>query len=1846
MKGAWGIISVICLGLSFGVIPAFAQTENPIIFPTAFSESDRTGHVLDTFVFQFSRDDTSTGTWLIKSDNCRINSSNIKHSGLFTWQATSIDEGKTCAVIVRHTGNDQAARPFNLHIHDSHVQVRTDISEGQVPPSLSDFLPEDPDENSSDPVSKYTITTFSATNIQRNEQLDLFEEIVNSLDEETGDFSRSLACDAIRDGNEFAEFGFIWRFEDSDSAASVFSVMRIHNDENCNQMPTFDSEYDADIFVGDTIPSLADTVNNPDHPSDPISRYNITDRGTEPSLPDYIVESLDPNTGEFTTPFLCASIGSNVVREFSFDWTFADGTGTYTAPGMIRVTNGDACTFKNYGSDLLVGQIPPPLSDSTPNFEDSDPATSYSIDQGNLPDPLPDYIVESLDPNTGEFSAPFLCASFGADAQREFRFSWTFTDGTDESTQLGIMNVANTKECIVTTYASDLLEGDIPPPFSPLIPNFEGPNLVPTYNITDRGVPAPGLPQYIVDSLDPNTGEFSAPFRCDAFFTDPDSPSDTLTYLFLWTFENSNVDSSGNQFASMTLHENEDCNDIPTFTSYNSTVSEGQIPLSLSSAVINPDLVQGDPISIYRIKSGDLPQSFIDSLNANSEFADHGTFDSFSFDTVSTQQGSRDFEFVWTFEDGTGESGNQNGTLTVDNMNQAPTIDDPISNFPSFLRTNEPVSFRLSGTDLDDDALIWDISSPDFGASIDQDGIFSWTPLEQHVGMNEFTFTLTDSVLTAVPRSHTFDVRIPPTIVEYRETVSENGPIPSLSSVVTNPDANLADAPSIYRIKSGNLPESIMNSLIENNGRFDTTFPFNTTNNAQGSRVFEFVWTFEGNTGESSNQTGIITVNNMNRAPTIDPITDINTEPHVGETVEYDLRGTDPDDDDLIWDISSPDLGATIDQEGIFSWTPLDVHAGVQELTFTLTDSIALPVTTSVTFTVDQNNLPTFTRYDQTVSEGQPFLPLSSAVTNPEESSPDPVSIYRIKSGDLPESIINFLIANNGQSGTTFPFDTTNYAQGSRVFDFQWTFEDGTRESKNQNGTITVTNFNRPPTIQPPSNNFRVHDVDQHITFNLTGHDPDTDTGTGTGDPPPIWDVSDNSPIDTGAIIHQNGTFSWISDSRFDGEGPFRFTFTLTDVGNQQAETSVTVRITTDPIIAPDGSSTETEGNLVNTQFGETGPGPRTCTTGSILPESLTLTVTNRSTKCILTGTLSLDAITNGLTSQEFPIVYITNTTGIFASGTHTLTVKELPLFDPYEETVAEGGTLPSLYSTVIDPDLIPETISGYTVRDGNLPPYITALLNPVTGEFDGTIPFDAVTSAQGFVTFEFDWIFTDGIGSSGVQSGTITVTNTNRLPTINLPENIVRTVAELTPVTLPLTSTDDDTDADDPPPTSWDVTDNSVTSTNGDIDADGRFTWTPDDTHGDTTITFTFTLTDSAGGEALPETVSFDVTESNAEPTATSYLFRVDEGGSIDLPLTSSITDDIEDPPSDITYTTSDALPLGITLNSDGTFSGTVSHGATTNAISPQNFTFNWRYNDGDNDADETGTIEVTNDNRLPTINLPENIVRTVAELTPVTLPLTSTDDDTDADDPPPTSWDVTDNSVTSTNGDIDADGRFTWTPDDTHGDTTITFTFTLTDSAGGEALPETVSFDVTESNAEPTATSYLFRVDEGGSIDLPLTSSITDDIEDPPSDITYTTSDALPLGITLNSDGTFSGTVSHGATTNAISPQNFTFNWRYNDGDNDADETGTIEVTNDNRLPTINLPENIVRTVAELTPVTLPLTSTDDDTDADDPPPTSWDVTDNSVTSTNGDIDADGRFTWTPDDTHGDTTIHSHSP
>ena len=439
-------------------------------------------------------------------------------------------------------------------------------------------------------------------------------------------------------------------------------------------------------------------------------------------------------------------------------------------------------------------------------------------------------------------------------------------------------------------------------------------------------------------------------------------------------------------------------------------------------------------------------------------------------------------------------------------------------------------------------------------------------------------------------------------------------------------------------------------------------------------------------------------------------------------------------------------------------------------------------------------------------------------------------------------------------------------------------------------------------------------------------------------------------------------------------------------------------------------------------------------------------------------------------------------------------------------------------------------------------------------------------------------------------------------------------------------------------------MTDDSVTPTNGDIDADGRFTWTPDDTHGGTTVTFTFTLIDSAGGEAQPKTVTYTVTEFNAPPalSGTLYNVQVREGESISDSLEDTITD-VEDSSSVITYTAADdrELPPGIRLHPNGTLSGTVSHSATTSALSPQNFTFTWTYDDdngGPNaDIEQTSSIEVTNDNRPPTINTgPDDVGTTRDEHEMVEFTLMHEDLDTNAGDDPPI-WDVSsDDTAANANATITADGEFKWTPDDTHGGRTITITFTLDDSVS-EPATQDIPFDVTEVNIRPTLSElYFVNVTEGGEISRSLSDVIVDPEETPTTVMTYTLAGdrALPPGIMLNSDGSFSGTVSRDATTATDSPQIYEFDYTYDDGTIPPfSSTGMINVTNANQLPIIDpiIGINTEPHVGET--VLFDLEGTDPDDDV-----TIWGISSPDLGAT---IDQDGMFSWTPREEHANMQV-----
>ena len=123
--------------------------------------------------------------------------------------------------------------------------------------------------------------------------------------------------------------------------------------------------------------------------------------------------------------------------------------------------------------------------------------------------------------------------------------------------------------------------------------------------------------------------------------------------------------------------------------------------------------------------------------------------------------------------------------------------------------------------------------------------------------------------------------------------------------------------------------------------------------------------------------------------------------------------------------------------------------------------------------------------------------------------------------------------------------------------------------------------------------------------------------------------------------------------------------------------------------------------------------------------------------------------------------------------------------------------------------------------------------------------------------------------------------------------------------------------------------------------------------------------------------TMTYTVTATRAAPAGVptvsgTYTASINEGAAPATALSSVITDAGQDPAT-VAYRleAGATLPAGLTLNADGSFSGTASFEATTPVNSPQAFTFQWTYTDGTNTTTpETATITVTDVNRAPTFS------------------------------------------------------------------------------------------------------------------------------------------------------------------------------------------------------------------------------------------------------------------------------------
>ncbi len=466
--------------------------------------------------------------------------------------------------------------------------------------------------------------------------------------------------------------------------------------------------------------------------------------------------------------------------------------------------------------------------------------------------------------------------------------------------------------------------------------------------------------------------------------------------------------------------------------------------------------------------------------------------------------------------------------------------------------------------------------------------------------------------------------------------------------------------------------------------------------------------------------------------------------------------------------------------------------------------------------------------------------------------------------------------------------------------------------------------------------------------------------------------------------------------------------------------------------------------------------------------------------------------------------------------------VNVAPILTPIgAKSVAEGDTL---------------TIN-LTASDDNLP--------------SGTLTYSATGLPSGSTLVENNFSWTPGYTDAGIdpvvtfkvsdsalddsEAVTITVTNTNRIPSFNA--TTTQSVAEGSVLTYTVSATDPDggtlTYSLSGQPTGM-----TINTANGEI------SWTPSETQGPGTYYVTVTVTD--GSVSVSTVVQVDVTEvNNFAPTT----IDINDSTHINIVKIVTLSGSDNDVPAGTLAFSIVGAPTNGTL---GTVSGnSVTYTPATNFTGTDTFTY--KANDGQDSNTSTVTINV--DNGAPVLN--PIVVAPVPEGSIVAVTPVATDPDGDtltfsiANHPSGSSF------VTST-------GVLTWGTGENDGPSTHTG-IVIVASDGTFSASQTFDITITEVNVNPTADAKTATTNEDTPVSVTLSGADTDV---PVQTLTY----AVASGPTNGSVSVIGDQVTY--TPNADWNGSDSFTYSSSDGvSSSAPATVSITVDPINDAPMISL-------------------------------------------------------------------------
>ncbi|AZR72907.1 hypothetical protein BBF96_05585 [Anoxybacter fermentans] len=700
----------------------------------------------------------------------------------------------------------------------------------------------------------------------------------------------------------------------------------------------------------------------------------------------------------------------------------------------------------------------------------------------------------------------------------------------------------------------------------------------------------------------------------------------------------------------------------------------------------------------------------------------------------------------------------------------------------------EELTFTVYASDPDNDDLTFSVSG-DLTDKFDVNTqTFSWTPTYDDAGSYTMTFTVSDG---NVEVSETITITVinvnrPPEFDLLEDkTVNENERL-TFSIAATDPDGEELT----YNV-SGDLKDKVDLGNL--------TFDWTPTYDDAGS----YTLTVNVSDGQIDiEKTITITVNNVDRAPILQPIGDktINET----ETLSFTISATDPDGDGLTY-TAVGDLVDKFDPDTqTFNWTTGYFDAGTYTITFTVTGS---ELSTSETITITVNNVdrpPVLNPIgNKTVDE---YSELSFVVTaNDPDNEPITYSVSGLPSG----------ATINSQTGE-FSWTPTIDDIGTYTATFT-AASNGAEDSETI--TIEVKDVEFAPVLDPIGDKTAYEN--EELTFTVTATDLDQD--------PLTYSVSGDSKV-TDKFDPATQTFSWIPT--YNDEGTYTITFEVRDnKGNTDSETiTITVIVDHPPVLDPIGDKSVDEYSELSFIVTASDPdGDPITYSVSGLPSGATINSQ--------TGEFSWTPTIDDIGTYTATFTATSNTKS--DSEIITIVVNDVefpPVLDPIgDKSVNENEELTfTVTATDLDQDLLTYSVSGDS---------------KVTDKFDpATQTFSWIPTYDDAGTYTITFKVSDGKGNTDSETITITVNNVDRPP-------VLSTIGDKTVDAgqgLSFTVTANDPDGDPVTYSAAGLPQGATFDT-----STGSFSWTPTiDDLGSYTVTFTA----EANGQSDSETITINV--------------------------------------------------------------------------------------------------------------------------------------------------------------------------------------------------------------------------------------------------------------------------------------------------------------------------------------------------------------------------------------------------